>query len=98
VAQRFTAAINGLFSATAFAAEGDCGARREFFTKDCNSIFVSGHRFSNAVSALNSDAPSGAVGRNPVTLSHFTRLIAGESPFRRFTVPKTSSTNPANWP
>jgi hypothetical protein len=33
VAQRFTAAINGLFSATAFAAEGDCGARREFFTK-----------------------------------------------------------------
>jgi hypothetical protein len=32
VAQRFTAAITGLFSVTALAAEGDCGARQEFFS------------------------------------------------------------------
>ena len=29
---RFTAAISGLFSATALAAEGDCGPRQEFFS------------------------------------------------------------------
>jgi hypothetical protein len=33
VAQRFTAAISGLFSAPALAAEGDCGAHKEFFSK-----------------------------------------------------------------
>jgi len=32
VAQRFSAAITGLFSATASAAEDDCGARYEFFS------------------------------------------------------------------
>jgi len=32
VAQQFTAAITGSFSATALAAEGDCGARHEFFS------------------------------------------------------------------
>ncbi len=29
---RFTAAITGLFSPAALAAEGDCGARHEFFS------------------------------------------------------------------
>jgi hypothetical protein len=31
VAQRFTAAITGLFSVSALAAEGNCGALKEFF-------------------------------------------------------------------
>jgi hypothetical protein len=33
VAQRFTAAITGLFSVSALAAEGNCGAHKEFFSK-----------------------------------------------------------------
>jgi hypothetical protein len=33
VAQRFTAAISGLFSVLALAAEGDCGAHNGFFSK-----------------------------------------------------------------
>jgi hypothetical protein len=33
VAQRFTAATIGLFSVPALAAEGDCGAHKEFFSK-----------------------------------------------------------------
>jgi hypothetical protein len=33
VAQRFTAAISGLFSVLALAAEGDCAVHKEFFSK-----------------------------------------------------------------
>jgi hypothetical protein len=33
VAQRFTAAMSGPFSVLALAAEGDCGAHKECFTK-----------------------------------------------------------------
>jgi hypothetical protein len=47
VAQRFTAAITGLFQC-------------RLYSLLKNSSFVSGHRFSDAVSSLNSDAPLGA--------------------------------------
>ena len=76
--------MNGFFSGSALAAEGDCGARREFFrslfsrapranTDGLYSLLKTpvsyrGIAFSYSVSASNSDAPLGA-GRRKLSLS-----------------------------